>query len=327
MLNIIRNNSPYTVIILFIFTMLVKLQPLGHPVAPVVPEHHELYGAIVNGINYVLRGNAFAYTLLTTIMLFGQAIYLNASFVANKLLDKPTYVVAYLYIALTSILPYFNYFNELMLVNWCMIAGLDFAFGMHQHTQPRKQIFNAGFIIGLAPLIHFQAVVYCLILLVAILFLRAFNIAEWLVGILGLLTPIYLYACILFLVDKFPELTHWPELGFSLPRHIANPGYLIGTLIGLMVLFACGAYAVQGSIYKAGIYNRRMWTTIFIFLFLSLLAAIGTDISEKSVWLMTIPALSMIIAPALIIEKTKWFSNFAFYFSLLLVIYCQWLTN
>jgi hypothetical protein len=64
-----------------------------------------------------------------------------------------------------------------------------------------------------------------------------------------------------------------------------------------------------------------------VYLFLSILVAIGTDISEKSVWLLAIPALSMIIAPALIIEKTKWFSNFAFYFSLLLVIYCQWLVN
>ena len=327
MLRIIRNNSPYTVIILFIFTLLAKLQALSHPVAPVVPEHHVFFGAVVDFLNILFRGNAFAFTLFTAVMLFAQAIYLNALFVTDKLLDKPNYVVAYLYIALTSILPSFNYFNEQLLVNWCMIGSIGIALGIHHHSLPRKHIFNAGFLIGLSTLIHFQAIAFVFVILIALLFLRTFNIAEWLVAVMGIVTPVYMYACVLFLVDKFPELSYWPQIGVSLPRHIANPGYLIGTLISILVLFACGAYAVQDNLYKAGIYNRRMWTTVYVYLFLSILAAIGTDISEKSVWLMAIPALSMIIAPALIIEKTKWFSNFAFYFSLLLIIYCQWLVN
>lgn len=327
MLQIIRNNSPYTVIILFIFALLVKLQALSHPVAPVMPEHHVLSACIISLFDFVLRGNAFAYTLLTVAMLFGQAIYLNASFVKNKLLDKPNYVVAYLYIAFTSILPAFNYFSEMVLLNWCMIAGIDFILSFHQHNQPRKHIFNAGFILGIAPVIHFQASIYVLLLFVALLFLRMFNIGEWLVALMGCLTPVYIYGCLLFLFDKFHELSYWPQIGFSLPRHIANPWYLIGSIVGLLILFSGGIIAAQGSMYKAGIYNRRMWTTVYLYLLLSIIIAVGTDISEKSAWLIVMPALSLIIAPALIIEKTKWFSNFAFYFSLLLVLYCQWLVN
>ncbi len=323
MLHLVRNNSPYTVIILFIVTLLVKLQALSHPALPVVQEHHVLFSAVVGFFNFFFRNSAFAFTMLAAIMLYGQAIYLNAVSVKHRLQAKPTYVVAFLYILLTSLYPPFSSFSETLLVNWCLIAGIDMLLGFHQAAQPRKHIFNTGFVLSIAGILHFQAVAYLLLLFVVLLMLRTFNVGEWIVGIVGYLTPFYLYTAILFLVDKLPTLKLWPEIGMSLPRNISNPLYLIGTVVGVVILFFSGIYMLQGYMPKASVYMRRMWSSIAAFLFMSIAVAIGTDISETSIWLVAMPALSLIIAPALSVEKTKWFSNFAFYFSLLLVLFCQ----
>ncbi|MBS1781347.1 MAG: hypothetical protein JST70_18615 [Bacteroidetes bacterium] len=323
MLHLVRNNSPYTVIILFIFTLVAKLQALSAPVAPLVPANHEFFHAVVSMLDVVLRGSAFGYTLLGAIMLFGQAIYLNSVCIRYKLLSKPTYLIAYMYIVLTSVLPAFTYFGEVMLVNWCMIGCLDFVLRLPHTSQPRIHIFNGAFLASMAAVLHFQAVAFIILLFAAIAFLRPFNIGEWMVAIVGYITPLYLYAGILFLFDKEKALLHWPEYGWSLPGHLNAPLYLIGTLIGILTLTISGIFVLQSFVSKGSIYTRRIWSSIAVFLFMAVAVSLITDISEKNAWLMVMIPLSIIIAPALSVEKTKSFSNFAFYFSLVLLIFCQ----
>ncbi len=327
MLSLVRNNSPYTVIILLIITLLVKLQALGHPVAPFVPEHHIFFQTIVDIFNVVLRGNAFAYTLLAAVMIFAQSLYLNSIFVNRRLAGKPTYTTAFLYIILTSILPEFTYFSEILLLNWCIIGGLDSLLGFHQTNKPRMHVFNTGFIFSVAALLHFQTAGYFLLIFIALLLLRTFNPGEWAVAIIGYLTPIYLFTGTLFLFDKLDTIQYLPQIGLSLPRQIKDPLYVFGTITGILVLFVMGIYGLQDWIHKGGVYTRRMWTTIAFAFFISILIAIGTDILEKSIWLVVMPAISIIVTPALMVEKTKWFSNFAFYFSLLLLVFCQLVVN
>lgn len=327
MLSLVRNNSPYTVIILLIITLLVKLQALGHPVAPFVPEHHIFFQTIVDIFNVVLRGNAFAFTLLAAVMIFAQSLYLNSIFVNRRLAGKPTYTTAFIYIVLTSILPEFTYFSEILLLNWCIIGGIDALLGFHQTNKPRMQVFNTGFIFSIAALLHFQTVGYFLLIFIALLLLRTFNPGEWAVAIIGYLTPIYLFTGTLFLFDKLDVIQYLPQIGLSLPRQIKDPLYVFGTITGILVLFVMGIYGLQDWIHKGGVYTRRMWTTIAFTFFISILVAIGTDISEKSIWLVVMPAISVIVTPALMVEKTKWFSNFAFYFSLLLLVFCQLAVN
>ncbi|MBS1774234.1 MAG: hypothetical protein JST82_15355 [Bacteroidetes bacterium] len=323
MLNLIRNNSPYTVIILFIFTLVLKIQVLSHPQLPDTGTGHFLLTAIIQLCDHLFRHNAFAYTFLNVAMLFGQAIYLNGVAIKNKLLYKPTYIVAYLFIILTAIIPDYSYFNAMTLANWCIIIAVDFILSLHTTTQPRKHIFNLGYVLGIAALFHFQAITLLLLLLASIAFLRTFSLAEWLVSVLGYITPFYLCAGIMYLFDKEKVLLTWPRIGWALPNHIAHPFYFVTVLVCLVVMTLSGVYLLQGMIITGGIYVKRMWSAVAVLFFMSVIAALFTNVSEKSAWLLLMPALSLIIAPCLSVEKTKWFSNFAFYFSLLFVLICQ----
>ncbi len=327
MLPLVRNNSPYTVIVLLIFTLIVKLQALGSPMVPFVPEQHVLFQTIINILNYVLRGNAFAYTMLGAVMVFAQALYLNSIFVNNKLAGKPNYTTAFLYIVFTSIMPEFTYFSEILLLNWCVIGGIGLLIGFHQTNKPRMHVFNTGFVFSIAALLHFQSVAYFIVLFAALLLLRSFNPGEWAVAVVGYLTPVYLYTGTLFLFDKLDTMQYMLQLGISLPGNIKDPLFVFGTITGILVLFVMGIYALQDWLVRGGVYIRRMWTTIATMFLLSIVVAISTDISEKSIWLVVMPAIALVVTPALMVEKTKWFSNFAFYFSLLLLVFCQLTVN
>lgn len=324
MLHLVRDKSPYTVIILLIFTLLVKLQALTHPALPTAADGHIFYSAVISCFSSVLGDSAFAYTMLSVIMLFGQAIYLNAVVVKHKLYNKTAYIPSFIFIVLSSLHPSLSHFSLPLLLNWALIGALDILLGMHHTQQPRKDIFNAGFILCIMGLLHFPAVLYLLVLFLTLLLLRSFNPAEWVVGILGYLTPIYFFGGILFLFDKLGSFRYWPEMAIYFPKGLQVSIYAITLLAGVSILLIAGLFAMQAYMARLGVFMRRSWVVVFAMFVISLAICIFTDENILNIWLLAIPASSLVISHPLYLEKSKWFSNFAFYFSLLVLIVCQW---
>lgn len=323
MLQIFRNNSPFTVLILFIYAIAVNWQVLFYPELPFVREGDFLFHIITGFLSVVLFNSAFGFTLLAIVMLVLQSIYLNAVVNRHKLFPKPTYITAFVYVSLASLYPAFGQFSQPLLINWVLIMTLDTMLQLAQTQKPRKVIYNVGFAIGVAALISFPAVLYILLLLIALSLLRNVHPGEWMVAILGCLTPIYFAGGMLYLFDVFHWLPDWVNLGVNLPHSIDNPVYMVGMITGVIVLFIGGGYMLQTQMGRVSVFIRRGWTVITVCLIFSVLVAAITDFHIKSAWLVIIPPISLIIANAYYAEKNKAFSNFAFYFMLLLVIFCK----
>lgn len=323
MLQIVRNNNPLTVLILFIYALAINWQVLFHPQLPVVPEGDFLFHIITGFLGVILFQSAFGFTLLSVIMLALQGIYLNAVANRHKLFYKPTFIIAFVYISFTSLSPTFGYFSQPLLINWVLIMLVDAILHLAQTQKPRKIIFNIGFAIGMAGLIMFPAVIYILVLLAAISILRNLNPGEWMVALLGWITPLYFAVGLLYLFDVLHWLPGWFDLGFSLPGSIKKPVFFIGAFMGLVTLFAMGTYALQKQLTRVSIFVRRGWTAIAISLFLSFIVGMFTDATVTMAWLIVMPSLSLVVANAYFAEKNKAFSNFAFYFMLLLVVFCK----
>lgn len=323
MLQLFRNNSPFTVIVLLIFALLAKLQVLLHPQLMVPPPDHILYAYILHLLNIVLNNNAFGYTLLTAFLLFCQALYISAIAAKHKLFGKATYIPGFVFLLLTSIYPPFNYFSEALLVNWCLLGAVSVMLSFNQTSYPRKLIFNAGFLFAVAALLQFSALGYLLLFFIVMAALRAFQPSEWVVGILGYCTPFYFFVCILFLANKLSLLQKLPHFNIMLPQKVHAPLYLAILGFGLFILLVCGILAMQANVPKLNIYVRRNWLALVFYFIISLLVAAGGYFLTEDAWLMAIPALTFMISHALTIEKRKRFSNFIFYFSLLFLIFCQ----
>ena len=323
MLQLIKNNNPFTVIILLILTLLLKLGVMMHPQLPVPVEGHYSYNTVLRLLNTVLSGRAFAYSLLGVAMIFMQAMYINRIAARHKLFNRPTYIPAFTYLLLSSVYPAWNYFNETMLVIWCLLAGMDVLLSFSQTQQPRKLVFNAGFLFCMAAIVQFSAAGFLILFVIGVVMLRPFSLAEWIVGLMGYITPIYFFAGLLYLSDRLNLMPHWMHVGNSIPPHIKAMFYFVMVLIGLITLAILGFYAMQQQIPKTSIYIRRNWAAMVFYLIISIVVAIGTDLAVQSAWLIIIPSLSFVISIGLSLEKNKGFSNFILYFSLIFVIICQ----
>jgi len=270
----------------------------------------------------VFRHNGYVYTFLSIILLLIQSLYLKSIATRHKLFPRYTYIPAFVYLLLTSIYPAFNTFNETLLINWFLLGAIDVMFGFTQTTQPRKLIFNASLLLSMAALFQFTLLAFFLLLLVGMVMFRSFNVGEWSVAIMGYITPFYFLTSILFLADRSYLYSQWPHIGFSLSSQVDSIFYIIFTLAGIFILLASGIYAMQKNVAMSNIYVRRDWIAFSFYLIISIVVAFLTDHSIKSAWLLTMPALSIIISHALLLEKNKRFSNFIFYFSLVFLIFC-----
>jgi len=324
LLQLFRNNSPFTVIVLSIFALVIKFQALLHPVAPVPVPGHFLYNYIIRALSFVFAHNGFAYTLLAIACILLQSLYIKSITIRHKLFPRYTYIPSYTFLLLTSIYPPFNSFSETLVVNWFLLGAMDIMFGFTQTNQPRKLIYNASFLLSMAALFQFTMLAFFLLLLVGMVMFRTFNLGEWSVALMGYFTPPYFLACILFLADRFRLFSEWRYIGYSLTSNVVSPFFLIVSIAGILILLGCGIYAMQQNVAMSNIYVRRDWTAVSFYLIISVFVAILTDPGIKTPWLITIPALSIVISHALMLEKNKRFSNFIFYFSLVFLAFCLW---
>ncbi len=324
MFRLLRNNSPFAVIFLFIFTLVVKMNVLLHPVMPIMVPGHFMYNYLLRGLMVVFGHAAFAYTLLAIILLFIQSVFLNSIAIRHKLFPRNNYLTAFAYLLLTSIYSRFSVFNETIILNFLLLAAMDIMFSFSQTTQPRKLIYNAALLFSLAALFQFTALAFILLLLVGMVMFRPFNLGEWSVALLGYITPVYFLVSILFLGNKLYLFTHWPHIGFSLTPVKTSWGALIVTFSGLFILLTSGIVAMRKNVPMSNIYIRRDWIALSFYLIISIMVAFLTDAMVESAWLITLPALSIIITHAMALEKNKRFSNFIFYFSLIFLVFCLW---
>lgn len=324
-LRLVKNNNPFTVIVLFIFALIVKIPALIYPRMPEPIEGHFLYNYLLKGLSAVFLNSAFVFSLVTVIILFIQSIYIKNIATRHKLFPRYTYVPSFVYLLLTSVYLPFNYFNETHLVIFLLLPAVNSMFGFSQTPHPRQLIYNVAFLLSCTALFQFSMLIYFLLLLVGMVMFRSFNGGEWSVAAMGYFTPIYFLVCLLFLFDAMPLLSVWPRVGFSLSLQVVSPLYLTVTFSGMGLLLLAGVFAMRKNVALSNIYVRRDWIAISYYLIISLLVAALTDNAIKSAWLIAIPALSIIISHALLLEKNKRFSNFIFYFSLAFLAACLWL--
>lgn len=328
MLALFRNNSPYTVIVLFILALLLKLQALIHPVLPHPLQGELLYGYVIALFHYLCGKSAFAYTMLAVVMHFGQALYLNAIAARHRLYSRSTYLPAFAYLILTSLHPGESLFSPQLLMNWLLLGALDISFQLPQPAALRKHIFNLGFLLATAALLQFPAIIFLLLFVVMMLIMRPFHAGEWIVAMLGYFTPFYFFCSALFLVDQLDRFRFWPHTNFHLIKLPAHRIHTAGVVTGLIILSIAGLFALQQQFNRLAISARRAWIVIILSLFFAAAVAYGAPLKDHSSnWLVLAPALSLLTALPLFADKSRRFANFTFWFFIIFILFAQFSLN
>ncbi len=325
MLNLFRNYNPYSVIVLFLVAIFLKLAILIHPEMVFVTNQSQIVWIKLSAfMEMVLGRSPFLITFFALVNLFGQAIFVNRIANRHHLYPKATYLPALTYILVTSLFKDWNYLSAALVSNWLLLAMLSAMLQLYSAGDVRKQIFNIGCFISVTAMLVFPDVLFIALLLLSLAILRPFKVAEWLVGLLGIITPFYFLAGILYLTNDLALLKRMISIGFSLPKDIVRPELVITAFSFLLLMLVAGIFYLNNFMGRMLFQNKKWWWVVIASFAISIVAGIFTVAKGYNQWMAVLIPASFIVANVWFEERKKWISTIFFYLFVAVVIFAQW---
>ncbi|NML37005.1 hypothetical protein HHL17_07325 [Chitinophaga sp. G-6-1-13] len=292
MIRFFRSGNPLTVLLLLIYTLLVKFYYLIHPAAHMADGSEGLlYSLLVKWLQVLTGGSPFVFTALAVMLILLQSLLLTKVINHHRLFPKPTYLPAMCYLLFTSLLQSWNVFSPALLVNVIMLWVFSSITELYTRTSARDVVFNIGFALGMCGLIYFPSIIFCLLLLVSMLIMRAFRLAEWIIAILGLICPIYLMGTYLFLTNQMTLLRQIPNIGLSLP--LITDYKVWGAMIACLLFFVLGWLLLQRPLMKMLIQGRKIWAVLIVYVAVAMLVPFFNVHFSPAYWVLAVLPVAM----------------------------------
>jgi len=183
-----RSQQPFLLIILPVLSVLLWVPAFLHPVA--LPIKHEM--PFYDLIAMPLSAYPLAATILAFFLIVLQAFLFNYTIDKYEITGKSSYLPALLYVLFTSFSPSLLHLHPVLFANIFIILALNRVLGTYRSTSALSACFDAGFLIGIASLFYFPAIIILFFVMVGIFILRPFSLREFTIIFLGFLLP-YLY--------------------------------------------------------------------------------------------------------------------------------------
>ena len=129
--------------------------------------------------------------VLASLVIIGNAIFINAVFNWNQFLERNSFMPSLLYIVLMSSYHSFYQLDGLLISHAFLILSLYQLYFLRQNEDGRKTTFNAGFFAGLAATFHPPLIGILPFIFFMIWSIRPFVIREVLLCFLGFIVPLF----------------------------------------------------------------------------------------------------------------------------------------
>ncbi|MBO9567045.1 MAG: hypothetical protein J7621_30005 [Niastella sp.] len=282
---------------LLIYGLVLKFGMLLHPMAPLrQPDDHFLYTWLLDFLA-PLHLPSIIYTLIAFFLLYSQAVMFNRICNDQKMMAKTNYLAGMAYMLITTLFIEWNHFSAPLLINSLLIWIFHRVSILYNSNKPGAAIFNVGLIMGIVTLMYQPAIVFSIFLLVSLFIMRPLRVREWLIGILGITTPYYFMAIVLYLSGQWEWKKLQPNISFNLP---VMPSSITVTIsITLLILpFIIGGFFVQNNLTKMLIQVRKSWSLLLVFLIVSMLIIMANGGNNYVNWLLCAVPLTAFHAAA-----------------------------
>jgi hypothetical protein len=301
-----KANNPLNTFLLFIYGLLLKFAFFTHAHVPVVQKTDGLlFKEIVIGLSKVATGWPIIYPALTYLLLFIQAVSFNQLINNQRLIQRSTHLPAMSYLLITSLFPEWNMLTSTLIINTIMVWVWARMINLYNSTTPKTTLFNIGMVIGVSSFFYFPSLAFAVLIVVALILTRPFNLAEWIIALLGIITPFYLLFAWLFLTNKLMDYK-LPALTLSYPMFPHNYWPWASMAI-IVIAFLTGAYFVQENFRKQVVQVRNSWSLILFYLVATALVPFINYTHTFEYWILTALPLSAFVACAFLYPSKKWF--------------------
>jgi len=303
---IFKQKSSSNILLLLVYGLILKFNRFLHPAGPMQqPEDHFLYNWLIDFLK-PLNIAPVLYVLLAFLLLYSQALLFNRICNDQKMLPRPNYLPAMAHLLITSLFIDWNKFSAPLLANSFLIWIFYRMITLPNIQKPAGAIFNIGVLMGIVTLLYRPAIVFVVLVVLALFIMRPFRLQEWAINILGITMPYYFLALVLYLTNRWDWNKLKPVFNISLP---AMPSSIFTTIsiVLLVVPFMIGGYFVQSNLNKMYIHVRKSWSLLLLFLIMAMLIILADGGSNYVSWMLCAVPITAFHAAAYFYSNSRRF--------------------
>ncbi len=266
----------------------------------------------------------FLLILLYHAIIIVQALRFNTVLNDLRMFPKQYFVTALCYILLTSLYPAWGNITPALVTNFVVIWLFSMLAKLYNPSGAKPLIYNIGLITGLLCMVYLPALFLVIIAFFAVGSLRIFRVNEWMVLLLGLLTPVYFAIALLFLSDNLSGVKNYlPQFQPHLFNYREQVPVIIAGAAGSFAVLA-GLFAWQANAGRAVVQVRRSWGVLMVMFLLSIpLVFLLKNGNFNYIILGLLPAAA-VASNLFVYSKSNVYQTIVFWALIGIIIYNNW---
>ena len=307
MTGIFKANNPYNNFLLLLYGLVLKFPMFIHPHVP-KPQQLDgfLYKAFLEWLKPVAGDFHIIYSAIAFFLLYIQAMNLNKLVNNQRLMQKSNYLTGMSYLLITSLFTDWYYLSSPLIVNTLLIWVLSKLCNLHSNNSPKTSLFNIGIITGVATFFYFPSIAFALLIIVGLGITRPFRLPEWLMALLGTLTPYYFLAAWVFLTDSWHGYK-LPGVAVTVPK-FNQTSWAYSAMIVISLTILVGIYFIQLNMRKQLLQSRKSWNLIFLYLVVAFFVPFLNASQNFDYWILTAVPIATMAGAAFLYPERKWFA-------------------
>jgi len=297
-----RTNNQFILVLLFVYGFLLWLKAFVNPNN--IPEPHFVEFAYSYAFNYI-KIYPFVSVATAFVLLFIQAVVLNNVVVKYTLIEKNTFLPAFVYVTLMSVLPENTTLNPLILFNFFLIYGLNLVNKIYDIEKPVKESFNLSFLISIAALIYINGIYFLVFVWLCYLVFRINLLRAWIASAIGFIVPFIFVAFYFFMLNDYTPFYMLINYYLQVKISLITPDYKFYGLLFILSLCIIAAFKYK-MLDNERIIVLRKYASILIWLFIvSIIASFLSTDWTSHIAIAFVPA-SIFISQFLMRLKRQW---------------------
>ena len=276
---------------------------------PTVPQPQQidgfLYKALLKWLQPFGNNLPVLYAFITYGLLYTQAIAFNRLVNEQRLMQRSNYLTGMSFLLVTSLFSEWNMLSAPLIINTLLIWVWAKMSGLHNNPQPKTSLFNIGIAIGLSTFFYFPSLAFAALIIFGLALTRPFKLAEWLIALLGIITPYYFLLAWVFLTDKWKGYK-FPGFAVTNPK-FNQTNWAYAAIIIVLFITVIGLFFIQQNFRRQLIQARKSWNLVYLYLIVAVFVPFVNATHTFEYWILCAVPLSAILGAAFLYPAKKWF--------------------
>ena len=279
-----------------------------HPVIPTEqPTDGFLFKELLRQLSGVGKSIPVIYSIIAFVLLYMQAIVFNKLVSDQRLMPRANYLTAMSYLLVTSLFTEWNILSASLIINTLLIWVWARMSSLYTNQKPKTALFNIGIAIGLSTFFYFPSIAFAALIVFGLVVTRPFKLAEWLIALLGIITPYYFLLSIVFLKNpKHIKQYTFPGIAFSYPKFY-DSYWALAAIIIVLTATLIGLYYMQKNFMRQLVQSRKSWQLVFLYFLVAISIPFINATYTFQYWILCAVPLSTFMACAFLYPEKKWF--------------------